>query len=387
MKKKVKSSIIIGILLIFPVIANAEQIIKGPKTITTSYDENAPTWTEEDSWTYNVDFTGGVLDIFEFELGFRSLKFIVDQETSSSYKMKVYGYVIGEITIQKIQIIRGTFRDTTITGDVIFAKPNIGIEELDVHISGDIQLIFRKPFAIDLTLSFDPAYIPIDWPLSVGKQWDLPVSYIEGFLDFTFDGDLIFDDLDVPEITGGQPVKCTGIETKTVPAGTFDAYKIEGIYDEIEFYYASAAGNIINLYNVLEELTIEMNLVSNPPLKPQTPEGPPTGSPGNRYTYSSQTTDPDDDDIYYMFDWDDDSTSDWIGPKPSGQPASALKTWSSQGTYQVKVVSKDEHGILSEWSEPLTVTMPRNKAINTPFQWFLQQHPNLFPIFRYLLGL
>jgi len=34
----------------------------------------------------------------------------------------------------------------------------------------------------------------------------------------------------------------------------------------------------------------------------------------------------------------------------------------------------------------LTITMPRNKAYtNTPFQWFLQSHPNLFPILQLLL--
>ena len=39
-----------------------------------------------------------------------------------------------------------------------------------------------------------------------------------------------------------------------------------------------------------------------------------------------------------------------------------------------------------DWAE-LTVTMPRNKAIsiNILFQWFLQQHPNLFPLLQLLL--
>ena len=71
----------------------------------------------------------------------------------------------------------------------------------------------------------------------------------------------------------------------------------------------------------------------------------------------------------------------------SGSTASAKHTWTNQGTYEVRVVARDDHGKLSPWSDPLTVTMPRGKVIHNPFLNFLQNHPNLFPILRQLLGL
>ena len=331
-------------LLVFPVVTNADQIVKGPKTTTVSYDEDVPTWTEGDSWTYNVDFTGGVLDLLEFEWTFNNLELSVVEETSSSYKMKVNGIVNGEISVGGSEIIKGTLSDTTITGDATYAKSNIGIKELDVHISGYIQLILRKSFAIDLTLSFNPAYNPIEWPLNVGKQWNIPTSNMEGKLDFTYQGDLIFDDLDVPNVVGGQPVKCTGVEAKTVQAGTFNAYKIESVYEEIEFYYSSTAGNFINLHTVTDEGTVYLDLKSysysggepGAPNKPSKPSGPNSGKPGTSYEYSSSTTDNEGDQVYYLFDWGDGTDSGWIGPYNSGDECSVSHTWTRRGSYEIK---------------------------------------------------
>ena len=46
--------------------------------------------------------------------------------------------------------------------------------------------------------------------------------------------------------------------------------------------------------------------------------------------------------------------------------------------------TKDIHNFESDWAT-LEVTMPRNKAINTPFSQFLQNYPNLFLIITLLL--
>ena len=390
MDKKIILSIITGTLLIFPVVANAEQNVKEPKTITSSYDEDVPTWAEGDSWTYNVDFTGNALDLFEFEWGFRNLKLSVDQETSSSYKMKINGDVTGEITAG---IVKGTLRDTTITGDATYAKSNIGISELDVHISGDIQLIFSKSFAIDLTLSLNPAYNPIEWPLSVGKQWNLPVSNMEGFLDFTYDGELIFDDLAIPNVLGGQPAKCAGVEAKAVEAGTFDAYKIECIYDEIEFYYASAAGNTINLHAITEDFTLNMDLkeytygggTSGAPNKPNKPSGPTSGKADETFEYSSSTTDNEGDQLYYLFNWGDGTDSGWLGPKNSGEACKASHKWTSQGSFEVKVKAKDTEEHVSVWSDSLTVSISKSRSTGSYLTRFLENLIEKFPRIARLL--
>ncbi len=134
----------------------------------------------------------------------------------------------------------------------------------------------------------------------------------------------------------------------------------------------------INVYNALY----------NAPYQPDKPSGPPSGNTGTAYTYSSSAVDPDADQVYLWFDWGDGSNSGWIGPYNSGQTGSASHTWSTQGTYPINVKAKDTDGKESDWSEPLSVTMPKNKAlINTLFLRFLERFPHAFPILRNLLEL
>jgi hypothetical protein len=116
----------------------------------------------------------------------------------------------------------------------------------------------------------------------------------------------------------------------------------------------------------------------NAPYIPDMPNGPLNGKVGEVYTYSTATTDPQEDQISYLFNWGDGTDSEWLGPYLSGETAEANHTWSKKGTYNIKVKAKDINGYESDWSDPLTVTMPRNRAIqNTMFQWFLEQFPLL----------
>lgn len=121
--------------------------------------------------------------------------------------------------------------------------------------------------------------------------------------------------------------------------------------------------------------------LNNPPNKPMKPIGPNSGFPLISYSYSSSTIDPTNDRIYYLFDWDDGSTSGWIGPYESGQIATASHFWNVIGSYSIKVKAKDEFGSESVWSDPLAFSNPRNKEINN----CLLRLVNLFPIFKNIL--
>ena len=120
------------------------------------------------------------------------------------------------------------------------------------------------------------------------------------------------------------------------------------------------------------------------PLKPSTPNGPPSGEAGIEYTYKSNTTDPDGDEIYYLFDWSDGTDSGWIGPYISGDNASASHIWSKQGSYKIKVKAFDTYAYESEWSDPLPVSVPKVKSVNLPF---LQRLIDQFPLLSWLLQL
>jgi hypothetical protein len=100
---------------------------------------------------------------------------------------------------------------------------------------------------------------------------------------------------------------------------------------------------------------------NNPPNKPIIPNGEINGKIGTQYMYSSSTIDPDGDDIFYLFDWDDGTNSSWLGPYISGDICNAFKIWSNRGSYSIIVKAKDEHGIESIWSEPLSIKISKPK--------------------------
>ncbi len=120
---------------------------------------------------------------------------------------------------------------------------------------------------------------------------------------------------------------------------------------------------------------------SQVPEKPTKPSGPTSVEPGISYSYSSSTTDVDEDKVYYLFDWGDGELSGWMGPYDSGETVEANHSWESKGRYQVRVKAKDEHGVQSEWSDPLVVSMPRNKPVTNPlFLQLLEQFIQRFPL-------
>lgn len=124
---------------------------------------------------------------------------------------------------------------------------------------------------------------------------------------------------------------------------------------------------------------------NDPPYKPSTPIGKINGNPGKTYTYSTSTNDPDDNShIWYWFDWGDGINSGWVGPYASGATLNASHIWSVKGTYSIKVKAKDVFYAESDWSDPLEVTMPKNKAINNLL--FLQRFFQCFPFMGKILN-
>jgi len=123
------------------------------------------------------------------------------------------------------------------------------------------------------------------------------------------------------------------------------------------------------------------------PDTPAPPTGEASGSPGVDYEYKgSKTDDPDGDRIMYLFDWGDGTNSGWLKPSLMGA-VRASHNWSERGTYAVRLKAMDIYGRESEWSNPLSVIMPRNKKINGRFLTILQNHLHQFPIIQKLLRL
>jgi len=102
----------------------------------------------------------------------------------------------------------------------------------------------------------------------------------------------------------------------------------------------------------------------NPPQKPATPTGPASGGINIEYTYSSSTTDPDQDQVWYQWQFGSYTTI-WFGPYASGAQTQTPYTWTIPGTYEIKVKAKDQNQYESEWSSPLFVTITDLKPLLT----------------------
>jgi len=135
------------------------------------------------------------------------------------------------------------------------------------------------------------------------------------------------------------------------------------------------------------KIIVIVSIDNDPPEKPDAPTGKTFCKVGISYSYSASTTDPDGDRIYYMFDWDDGTITEWTGPYSTDQPISMSHIWDVKGTYQIKVKAKDEHCEESEWSDPLPITMPKNIVINKQFLHFLDSHSHMLSLLNHLLEL
>jgi len=107
-----------------------------------------------------------------------------------------------------------------------------------------------------------------------------------------------------------------------------------------------------------------------PPETPSTPEGPTYGTIEVEYTYSTTTFDPNGNQIFYLFDWNDGTDSGWIGPYLSGETCTANHIWYDNDSYDVTVKAKDIYNLESEWSNPLNVMIgnipPETPSITGP---------------------
>jgi hypothetical protein len=112
--------------------------------------------------------------------------------------------------------------------------------------------------------------------------------------------------------------------------------------------------------------TIKTPHPSESPLQPTTPNGKTLGIWHEEYTYTSISTDPENEQIFYLFDWDDGSNSGWLGPYNSGFLGTGSHIWTELGTYEVRVKARDIWGAGSIWSEPLIVTITDNTPPSVP---------------------
>ena len=132
---------------------------------------------------------------------------------------------------------------------------------------------------------------------------------------------------------------------------------------------------------------IRVNKENTKPNKPNTPDGKTNGRKGREYSYSTSATDPDGDQLRYQWDWGDGNISEWSSTLySSGATVTALNTWEEKGSYEIKVRVKDPDDLVSDWSDPLPISMPYNWHSNSLLVQMLEKLMERFPLLEYILS-
>jgi len=127
-------------------------------------------------------------------------------------------------------------------------------------------------------------------------------------------------------------------------------------------------GYPINKINHLKEDEYNVNF-NDPPNTPRTPSGDERLSSCGTGSYSTSSTDPNNDRVQYRFDWNANGNhqySSWTNLDYSGHTSSKTHSWCNSGTYVVKSQAKDEYGDTSSWSNGLTVIVTSGSSNNPP---------------------
>ena len=194
--------------------------------------------------------------------------------------------------------------------------------------------------------SFNPgtAYEPEDilWRYTADDPTDFYAQHLSG----------------AQRMLNGNTLICNG------PAGIFFEVTPEKttIWEYTNNYPNPDKNNVFNIRHYPPEYP-GLEFLFYQPDSPCKPNGPSNGEIGIDYTYSTFTTDPQSDQVYYLFNWGDGTESGWLGPFPSGETIEANHNWTKQHTYLIKVKAKDILGYESGWSDPFSVSIPRFKII------------------------
>ncbi len=125
--------------------------------------------------------------------------------------------------------------------------------------------------------------------------------------------------------------------------------------------FVNLSSQNISLYNYSSNATIFVP-PNSPPNTPSTPSGPTSGYTDTTYTFSTSTTDPDGDQVSYYWDWGDGTYTGWTSYTSSGSTVSASHSWSSTGTYYIKVKAKDTHGAQSSYSSTHSILISSSSS-------------------------
>lgn len=327
-----------------------------------SIDTNLPDWKLGDFWNYYIKLDGNPDASTKVDIIINNLNVEIVDVNATIFKLQINGGIQGRVSAGEIS---GNFKDTSIEGFLSIVKNNLSVDYVDANIIGKLTVaLIPIPFDVDIDINCSPSFNSVQFPIFVGKEWQVPLSRINGFINVS----AVIDSIPVFLLAGGGISQCVSIENVSIDSGIYESYKIITNMDISEIYYSSILGNIIRMTgsnydfeNIFLELKTTNYVIPGAPLKPDSPDGETSGQKGVEYNYTASTYDYENDKIFYKFDWGDDTFSNWLGPFNNNETVLTSHIWYSDGSYSIRVKAKDDNSLESQWSDPLIVSMPKLK--------------------------
>jgi len=92
--------------------------------------------------------------------------------------------------------------------------------------------------------------------------------------------------------------------------------------------------------------------------------GPHAAGPGFHVDFTTVSSDPESNQMFYMWDFGDGNITDWLGPYESGEIVSIENNWTYEGEYEIRVKAKDETELESDWSDPFDISIAEQISIS-----------------------
>lgn len=339
-----------------------------------------PEWYISNYWVYNMCFdfnvNDGLTNSFSVDAEINNMyATVVGIKTLDDdlvYELLIDGWIEGDVSLFAAEIDIADFRGD-FGGSAYICKDTLGIKKFSFVVDGEVYvpILQWRDLYFEMVMEFKPHFDFFDFPIILNEEpWDVHIdeasidTHVDidiPFGDHEFNSSMVFND--VMELNRTEVID-------DIPAGTYDTLVIGGNWGYLSnLWYAPRAGYLVKVNEGISwddgyiESIFDLELVktnfdegNNPPDKPDKPLGPINGETEIEYTYTTQATDPNQDDIFYIFYWGDGSTSE-IGPYPSGASVSVSHIWYNKGMYSIVVKAKDSSGLESEWSDPLSISI------------------------------
>lgn len=119
----------------------------------------------------------------------------------------------------------------------------------------------------------------------------------------------------------------------------------------------TVACTVLLLFLLVSPVCRQPQEVNLPPDVPSEPSGPVAGHSDTAYLYTTSSLDPESGLVACRFTWGDGDTSDWSDFSPADGEFQAEHAWCWGDSFPVSAQAKDEQGVLSDWSDALSVVI------------------------------